>query len=376
MVRRQTKKVKSNQYIQNKSLSKATINKLTQYLLKTFDVPDLKDTLHLVRNAVQTLEASSCENRTEWVLCKNTCAKTLRDAIKTETESTAYMLRVLTNSVISVDGHSIEFELNTPLTGLWAEDAANIRIQSVGNPKKRPRLIIGLGPSASGKTFWTKKLLHMFAETDENFPRTFLTIDGGIYRSSSIIYQYILQAAKESCFAGIQNLVEANMHILDQSLFYAGTIKQHINDFLRKQTPISLYVPETCSDCGFARFKSCEQKHKPYIDITKDSDPIAVLIWQHKRAEDCTFGKEFRCVGCTESGESREKSEGKKYSNAMYEHSMNEGMRALLRSPNIRYKIHVSGSDDRKSIVEDYSENPVKPTEDFMNKYNYVYRKV
>jgi len=376
MVRRQTKKVKSNQYILNKSIPNAVINTLTQYLRNKFDVPDLKNTLNLVRNAVQTLEASSsCENRTEWVLCKNTCAKTLRELIKTETESTAYMLRALTNSVISVDGHTIEFEINTPLTGLWTEDAANIRIRSVGN-HTQARLIIGLGPSASGKTFWTKKLIKMFAESDKNFPKTFLTIDGGIYRSSSIIYQYILQAAKESCFAGIKNLVEANMHILEQSLFYAGKIKKQINEFLRKQTPISLYVPETCADCGHARFKSCEQKHKPYLDITKDSDWIAVLLWQHKRAEDCTQEKQFRCVGCTESGTTREKSEGKKYSNAMYEHSMNEGMRALLRGPNIRYKIHVSGSEDRKSIVEDYSENPVPPTEDFMNKYNYVYRKV
>lgn len=375
MVRRQTKKHKS-EYITNKSIPHAVINTLTQYLRNKFDVPDLKHTLHLVRNAVQTLEASSCENQTEWALCENTCAKTLRALIKTETESTAYMLRALTNSVISVDGHSIEFEITPPLTGLWADDAANIRIRSVGNPKKRPRLMIGLGPSASGKTFWTKKLIKMFAETDENFPKTFLTIDGGIYRSSSIVYQYIVQAAKESCFAGIQNLVEANMHIGDQSLFYAGKIKQQMKEFLRTQSPISLYVPETCSDCGFARFKSCEQKHKPYIDITKDNDWIAVLLWQHKRAEDCHFEKQFRCVGCTESGERRETQEGKKYSNTMYEHSMNEGMRTLLRSPNIRYKIHVSGSDDRKSIVEDYSENPVKPTEDCMNKYNYVYRMV
>ena len=374
MGHKQTRKRRHVNYIHNTSLPKPTIVALTQYLLNSFNVPDLSDVLSLVRNAIPSL-VKNCEKRTEWIHCENTCAKTLRNLITIETESTAYMLRALTDSVISVDGSAIEFEMTGPLSGAWANDSNNIRIKRLGTPVAG-RLILGLGPSAAGKTFWTQKIINMVTESDVTFPKTFVTVDGGIYRSSSIIYQYILQATEEMCLAGIHNLVETNMHILHKSLFYAGKIKKQMNAFLEKQTiPLSLYVPETFGDCGFGRIKSCREKYKPYIDITKDSNWLAIFIWQHKQAADCTYDAKFRCSGCTENGKMREKIEGKKYSNAMYEHSVNEGLWLLMRSPGMKYKIHVSGSDDRKSILEDYSTNPIHHTEQFMKTYNYVYIK-
>jgi hypothetical protein len=65
-------------------------------------------------------------------------------------------------------------------------------------------------------------------------------------------------------------------------------------------------------------------------------------------------------MGCTESGKRREKMEGKKYSNKVYQHSMKMGIKHVMKG----YRniiIHNSGGMTtngikNKSIIEDYTE--------------------
>jgi hypothetical protein len=144
--------------------------------------------------------------------------------------------------------------------------------------------------------------------------------------------------------------------LTEHSLFDSGAIKKSLLNFLKQQSvPLSLYVPETLGDCGHMRLKSCPSKYSTYINITRDSNWIGVLIWQHKTAKECNLPSKYTCVGCTESGMKREKQEGKKYSNSSYAHSMSEGKRDLAKAPGGQYMIHNSGSRTKLSIIEDYT---------------------
>mgnify|MGYP001616296616 CR=1 FL=1 len=47
---------------------------------------------------------------------------------------------------------------------------------------------MGFGPSASGKSYWTKNIIKIFCKIYDNYPDTFISVDGGIYRETSKIY--------------------------------------------------------------------------------------------------------------------------------------------------------------------------------------------
>jgi hypothetical protein len=231
-------------------------------------------------------------------------------------------------------------------------------------------------------------------ETEDNFPESFLSIDGGIYRESSIIYGITRDAAIESCLAGFSNLVVEGFSFFESSMFAAGSIKKNMVDYLTiqsKRTPISLYVPETLGDCGGIsniRLKKCKDKYKPFISITGDKKWIGLLIWQHKMGKKCNKENTEKCEGCTKSGKNREEQEGKKYSNKVYRHSMKMGSKHVMKG----YRniiIHNSGGMTtngvkNKSIIEDYtaydSSEKEKMIRIFKNKqeefgYRYEYKR-
>ena len=210
---------------------------------------NLSDIYPIVYRSLQSIRAGnniqSCTTRTKWAKCKEECGTTLRKFIQIETESTAYMLRILCDSILSIEKGAIEFHIQGELTGIWKNDVQNIVVKRIGKHPTTGRLLFGFGPSASGKTFWANKILRIFTEADPTLPKTFVTIDGGIYRSSSLLYQTIIKVAEDICIAGLDNLVATDMKWLDRSLFYAGAIKKQVLAFLERQTiPISLYVPE------------------------------------------------------------------------------------------------------------------------------------
>ena len=47
--------------------------------------------------------------------------------------------------------------------------------------------------------------------------------------------------------------------------------------------------------------------------MTNDTEWICIHIWQHKLRDECNKSSKYKCFGCTESGEKRERKEGKIY---------------------------------------------------------------
>ena len=291
-----------------------------------------------------------CSKRT-WNKCTDACATIIKKMVDAELNSTAYMLRALSKSILWADkkkGESppITFEFKKALTGSWAEDKDNIELQ-FKTSNKTNRLIMGFGPSAAGKTYWAQTLINLFSVTP-NFPTTFISIDGGLYRESSMIYQMTINTLARTCLAGFSNLVVTGllstmfeyMGLLD-NLFDADIVKKAMVSFLQKyKGQISLYVPETLGSCGRTLPRSkCVSKFKPYIDLTNDTKWIGLLIWQHERGDTCDKEENYKCKGCIDSGEERQMSEGKIYSSAAYGHSMYKGwkhMTGLRTNPPVK----------------------------------------
>jgi hypothetical protein len=317
---------------------------------------------------------------TEWKKCEGTCKSLITDAVNQEIGSTAFMLKLLADSVIRPDGqpHRLKFGLDPSffkndkagsgcrlLTGQWKDDAPFLRLVL---PPSSPngRLIMGFGPSASGKTHWAKTILDLLAQADPLFPEVFFAVDGGLVRESSAVYQFATEMAHCAGLAGFSNL--------HAGMFVTGNIKHAMEKYLLQESdrvPISLYVPETLGKCEFMirgatvpLIRSCESYLKTFMDITRDDKWIGLLIWQHATAsdhmKDTEFVKEYsnmkyKCEGCDASGKGREGGEGKPYDGDTYAQSMKNGRKYMLLAPGGRYEIHNSGRRGGTSVMIDRS---------------------
>jgi len=376
-------------YINNENKTKEELTELyhklqTNIMVKSFPYENnnFDDYFVNIRNEIENnLPTSNTQTPYEpkkWVVCKATCYNIASTAIINEMSSTAYMLRVLSNSLISNNKADqklyISYENNDEvgepgnlLTGTWKYDSKYFTIKKIGRGNnKSSRLIMGFGPSASGKTYWARNIISLLNNNIESFPSTFFTIDGGDYRSLSYIYQIIIESAKKNGLGGVENLVLAGISVTSKNIFDSNIIKKQIIQYLslsQKQDPnlfISLYVPETLGDCGMMRPKSCNKKIKGYMNLTNDNDWVGLMIYQHKTSEECPYDLEYQCTGTTSSGKTRESVEGKKYSNSSFQHSMNQGLKEASTAPNLRFIIHNSGGKKymnqiNKSIFMDMS---------------------
>lgn len=357
-----------------------------------------------------------------WKDCVKDCYSTCHEYVKNEVESTAYMLRILSASVLGdTKNYKIGFYINGDvfnypniISGKWNDDTKEpdkkspykniiqdkevfqIEICNVSivdgkttiinyTKPKNGRFILGAGPSASGKTYNAGLMIQMMKMVDPLFPDFFMTIDGGTYREKSVIYQTIVDAVKnKNQYPGLTNLMSAS--VLDkfrgvQSIFETDSIKKVINDYLleqkkKKNFVVSLYVPDTLTYCGIPT--NCIPKLEKYIDITGDNNWIGLMIYQHKNGGDkCPFKSEYKCVGCTESGKSREKTEGKKYSSGAWKMSYDHGLQTIKKAPNYRIVFHNGGKRGTPSIFEDLSEPKIpydkQEIKDFFTKNKIVY---
>jgi len=388
----------------------ATRDLLLRYLQKIIEVdnilmtdvpgyikPNYNELDGKVKEAIQTLpQPGSCPLKpTEWKECSGTCFSKIRTLVDEELKSTAYMLRAMYMSVLSVGRRTpIEFIVEDKLDGIWKNDMRKISVEGFETPG---RLLMGCGPSASGKTYSAQIIINLLSEFDTNFPKQFFSIDGGIYREASVIYQAVVAHAKDACAAGFDNLVSAGISFnkfLDtllpgykSDLFDSGKIKNNIISFLEvlkaRDKKISLYVPDTLGGCFTSGVKLCSDIIKKYSKLTADDNWIGLQIWQHKGIKDkvevpCPYPPTLQCEGCHKSGTSRQITEGKKYDSGVYSRSIANGLHEVVKAPGGVFVIHNSGNKDRRSIFEDYtSSNPglsqflqVKvPT------YNYMYVK-
>lgn len=175
------------------------------------------------------------------------------------------MLKLLADSVIRPDGkpHRLKFGLDDAFfqseagkgdkagcrvfTGRWKDDAPFLHL--VLPSSKQGRLIMGFGPSASGKTHWAKTILGLLQKADDQFPEVFFAVDGGLVRESSAVYQFATEMAHCAGFAGFTNL--------HAGMFVTGDIKHAMEKYLLQESQrstssaISLYVPETLGKCEF-----------------------------------------------------------------------------------------------------------------------------
>lgn len=319
------------------------------------DIVELKDIIN------DLIDANKLSSK-EWIECTNRCSTIGSNLIRSEIRSTLYMLEVISASMLN--GETLIIHCNESLTGRWKEDVEKLRIDE---ESVNPRLIMGFGPSASGKTFWAGQIVKLIGTIDPNFPIKFLAIDGGKQRETSKIYQAIISNFRETNTRGFSNLVQAGFNVLSKSMFDSKKVKKYLHMFLNiNRKKISLYVPDTFAYCGL---RQCDKKINSLVDITGDNYWIGLMIYQHKIHGECPY-LEHKCVGCTESGKKREQEEGKKYSNTAHPNSMINGFKYLQQSQSIRLLIHNSGSPNVNSIIY---ELPIKKefrlmkTDDYTN---------
>jgi hypothetical protein len=68
---------------------------------------------------------------------------------------------------------------------------------------------------------------------DITFPKFFLTIDGGVYREQSYIYQKIIEICKQNNIAGLSNLVSASIFTTLKTIFNGSIIKKNMKNLLK-----------------------------------------------------------------------------------------------------------------------------------------------
>jgi hypothetical protein len=376
-------------------------------LLKHFGVENWFELQMQVEDAVASISPllhSTCKNKKNttkvlnkknmnWKKCSDTCEKTIHSLIKKELSSTAYMIRTFSKSILTADHSSnpISFTLPSSLTGVWVNDSSKIAMK-ITNPSDINRLIMGFGPSAAGKTYWAKTIINLFSSSDPDFPKTFISIDGGIARETSMIYQMVINAIKKTCIAGFDNLILAGAKIISSSLFGSGDVKKAMTAYLNEnlKNKCSLYVPDTLGNCFTKTASQCKtENYQSYIEITGNSKWIGLLIWQHETGAECDKKSNFKCKGCTESGQARQINEGKKYNSSAYGTSMRNGKTQMMMAPGGRFNIHNTGGAVREvngkkqfntSIIEDFSDinNALSETlalEDNQTNNNYKYMK-
>ena len=375
-------------YLDNVTINSNNSEMLKQTLLR--QLPSETD----MRNMCDAIKTTTMSQQ-GWINCgKPTCFNICSQNVLKEINSTAYYLRTITASLLQIqqqgqDEYSVSFQVINPenITGLWNNDYSNLILQinqgeneidSTSIPNGR--LIMGFGPSASGKTYCAKQIIYLMTMVDGSFPKYFLSIDGGIYREECLTYQTILDCirANNSQVKGFNNLVSTNA--FTSSIFDSNIVKAKINGYLKylkeqKNIKMNLYVPDTLSVC----MPSCNSIYGKYIYLTGDNNWIGTLIWQHMYGGmQCSYGtkygEQFQCKGCTESGQEREIKEGKKYSNSAWNSSYKNGRLSMMKAPNYRFFIHNSGSHENWSIVKDYSRVPVSENVIFyLEKINWRY---
>ena len=359
-----------------------------------------------------------------WIYCQKNCVNQLKPKILKELNSTAYMLRLLSNSVIDMSedkSKPLKFfydpSNNDKLTKIWENDHKYFELEVLDEDAPYGRLIMGFGPSASGKTYWAENAIKLFSSSIPNFPDSFLSVDGGDVRKYSEIYQDIILALRlHPGTRGFSNLVKASkFDFLHENLFSAGDVKKKMKSYLLSQSqkytervnvlmrrnkhkliklasPVSIYVPETASSSPISS-KAYKKAVKPFIEITNDKKWIGLYIWQGKTPKldqkwvkkmkkeyEILRDKNIEAKSTTVSGTSREEEEGKKYSSSAYGMSQSNGLYAIKKAPGARINIHnsggkMTGETFNNSVVIEYPNEKGERilNQESLNNFNAIY---
>ena len=309
-----------------------------------------KFTKFMKEQVERVCQEQKCD-KDNWVKCDGKCYQQSLSEVKNEINSTLYMLNVLGNSMIN-GNCKLEFSRKLDdLTNNWENDCQYFQPRE-GNAKSR--LIMAFGPSASGKTFWVKNVIKILNHQKINnvFPDNFLSIDGGIHRESSYVYDVIKSSIRQNNASGFENLVSTGIF---PGIFDSGVIKKNIKNWLKTHNDkkFNIYVPETLSGCFF----DCKGVYQDYINYTGDTEYIALNIWQHEQGCKCNYKTPYKCKGTTASGKAREQIEGKKYSSSAYATSFNHGQQEIIKTDGIYMDIHNPGQSGHTAIIKLYNKS-------------------
>ena len=148
-------------------------------------------------------------------------------------------------------------------------------------------LIDSLGPSASGKTYWAKNIIKILQKLhNDKFKREkYLSIDGGVYRETSMVFTATHKAAQICGIIGISNLsrLHDSEKIKKKIMGQLDNLKEKKNS-----APFNLYVPETLVSC--LKTFGCNNLLDTYKNYSCDSDNWTALhLYQHHRNEECSY---------------------------------------------------------------------------------------
>lgn len=296
----------------------------------------------------------------KWKPCRSKCkANVLKGYVKDEMESTAFILRCMGEAILEPGGKSpgkLKISLIGPLqmfkddiSGKWEDDRKHFKLDSWNRGKGH--LIMGFGPSASGKTFWAENLVGMLNKAIDLPKSQWLSIDGGLYREVSKVYQQIVTAAHGHLGnqSGLTNLVQSGIKLPGLgagSIFSSSKVKNHIYEWLKKQNnKPDLYIPDTLGSSTTGWYK--------WRDLTKTKDSwIGLCIYMHKQGgTKCPFDDKFKCLGCETKGKDRQASEGKQYSSMAYGTTYKRGMDTAKKASKWML-IHNTGQKGKTSTIQ------------------------
>ena len=394
----------NSKYLKHISIRYENNTEINRNIFKSEIIKELNGENGAMKLYIEAIKPFKIPNKANdnWVYCNESksskCNKMLRIALTKELKSTAYMLRALQMMLLNIDDSNTgENKLymfvsgkNVKLTGKWDHDKKFLNIDvkrsKLQNNTQKNYLVMGYGPSASGKTFMAKKIVNIVQKENKKnvvFPPNVISIDGGILREASEIYGVIglnnkhnvlknnnkclknfknsvgtwpggIVSTSKTYGRGFKNLVIGFEYPFGPKSIYTSVAKKQCIDYLKNQNmknKMCFYIPETSAGIGpFPKYAFTK-----FSSFGKDGS-IILRIWQHKESDSCPYKKEFQCAGTIKSGTSRAEKEGKIYSSKMWESSM-KASKLFKYSSLYSFDIHNSGRQTGKTIIADLSKN-------------------
>ena len=305
------------------------------------------------------------KNKDGWIECNGEDKEKLKSLLDEEKNTNSFIIKCLNKSFLNYDEQNkpIFHEMNHNNGTSTRINYNSIIFKGEYKHKDQKKLIMGFGPSASGKTHMSSKIIKIL---NKLYPEVFekdyyISIDGGIYRECSIIYNAIHQAAKICGLSGITNLAK---------MFNAESVKKNVMEYLNhfknlQKKIFNLYVPETLVSCNYSS-SSCDDLIDIYKTYTGDNE-----YWTALHIYQCYYGGNkcqqsesyYQCEGIKGSVSKRQDTEGKIASSHAFHlrtlgrDSYNFGNRQaekyLMKTKGIRFKIHNVGRANGFSILYD-----------------------
>ena len=215
----------------------------------------------------------------------------------------------------------------------------------------------------------------------ENSEYPFISIDGGLFRESSYIFNSIIDISHKSGSYGFSEYFPiitdktkplsksqiTNFKNYQKTLFnsrgFSEYIKKNFEEMLtlnsnnNNNQNYNIYYPNTEKKFIGGDSKLLNKYSTIYDKFTNKR--IITMIYMHKTSDDCKYIEKYTCQGCNKLGKKRSIGEGKAYSSMFWKPNYIAGL-FIVKNINTNYYkliIHNSGSADKLSIIIDHGSN-------------------